>query len=165
MNFKVVSMKGGFPPNIGGVLTESLARVGVRAKGLAEATVGFVRGISPSESGYMKATVRYWSLRVYGRGGFVFWFGWRRGDYAGKRAFYPIFVNYGTGIFGLYGRRIFPVSARRLAWEYRGRWVSAKSVTGQRPQRLLERGKKFAQEKLRSIYQYEVSSAMKRKFK
>jgi len=165
MNFKVVSMRGGFPPNISATLTESLVRVQARAKRLADATVGFVRGITPARSGYMKSTVRYWNFRVYGRGGFVFWFGWRRGDYGGKRAFYPIFVNYGTGVFGLYGRRIFPIFARRLAWEYQGRWVSAKSVAGQRPQRLLERGKEFAQTRLRDIYQYEVAMAMRRKFK
>lgn len=165
MNFKVISMKGGFPPDIGTVLNESLARVQVKARGLAEATVGFVKGVTPIRSGFMRTTVRYWNLRIYGRGGFVFWFGWRRGDYAGKRAFYPLYVNYGTGIYGLYGRRIFPISAKRLAWEYQGRWVSAKSVAGQRPQRLLEKGKKFAQERLRDIYQYEVAMGMKKRFR
>ncbi|MCK4497482.1 MAG: hypothetical protein KAU24_04750, partial [Candidatus Aenigmarchaeota archaeon] len=83
MNFKVVSMKGGFPPNIGGVITESLVRVQQRAQELARKTVGFVRGITPSRSGFMKSTVKHWNLRVYGRGGFVFWFGWQRGDYSG----------------------------------------------------------------------------------
>jgi len=165
MNFKVVSMKGGFPPDIGGVIAEALARVQVRAKRVAEATVGFVRGITPSRTGYMRATVRYWNLRIYGRGGFAFWFGWRRGDYSGQRAFYPSYVDKGTGVYGLYGVPIFPSSSPRLAWKYQGRWVSARFVYGQRPQRLLERGKKFAQERLRDIYQYEVAMGMKRKFK
>lgn len=165
MNFKVISMRGGFPPNIGAIINESLIRVQARAQRLARDTVGFVRGVTPSRSGFMKSTVRYWNLRIYGRGGFVFWFGWRRGDYAGKKAFYPPFVDLGTGIYGLYGAPIFPKTASRLAWRHEGRWVSARSVAGQRPQRLLEKGKEFAQERLREIYQYEVSMGMKRTFK
>lgn len=166
MNFKVVSMRGGFPPDLGKIITESLARVQVRAQRLARDTVGFVRGITPSRSGFMKSTVRYWNLRIYGRGGFVFWFGWRKGDYAGKRAFYPPYVDLGTGIYGLYGAPIFPLHATHLAWiTPGGKWFSARSVAGQRPQRLLEQGKVFAQEKLRDIYQYEVSMGMKKTFK
>lgn len=165
MNFKVVSMKGGFPPNIGRIINESLARVQMRAQGLARDTVGFVRGVTPSRSGFMKSTVRYWNLRIYGRGGFVFWFGWRRGDYAGQKAFYPLYVDKGTGVYGLYGTPIFPLHATHLAWIHRGRWVSARFVAGQRPQRLLEKGKEFAQERLRDIYQYEVSMGMKKTFK
>jgi len=165
MNFKVVSMKGGFPPDIGRIINESLARVQMRALGLARDTVGFVRGITPSRSGFMKSTVRHWNLRIYGRGGFVFWFGWRRGDYAGQKAFYPLYVDLGTGVYGLYGVPIFPLHATHLAWIHGGRWVSARFVAGQRPQRLLEKGKEFAQERLRDIYQYEVSMGMKRTFK
>lgn len=165
MNFKVVSMKGGFPPDLGRIITESLARVQVRAQELANDTVRFVRGITPKRSGFMKSTVRYWNLRVYGRGGFVFWFGWRRGDYSGKKAFYPPYVDLGTGIHGLYGVPIFPKDASRLAWRYKDEWVSARFVSGQRPQRLLEQGKEFAQEKLRDIYQFEVSMGMKKTFK
>lgn len=165
MNFKVVSMKGGFPPDIGKILTDSLARVQARAQGLARDAVGFVRGITPSRTGFMKSTVRYWNLRIYGRGGFVFWFGWRKGDYSGKRAFYPPYVDLGTGIHGLYGAPIFPLHARRLAWRYKNSWVSAWFVSGQRPRRLLEQGKEFAQERLRDLYQYEVSMGMKKTFR
>lgn len=165
MHVRIISMRGGFPPNIGAVLNESLMRVQMRVRELAEATVGFVRGITPSRTGYMKSTVRYWGLRIYGRGGFAFRFGWRKMDYAGQRAFYPPFVDLGTGIYGLYGRPIFPLFAQRLAWRYQGRWVSAESVAGQRPQRLLRRGKEFAQEKLRDIYQYEVAMSMRRRFR
>ena len=164
MHIKIISMKGGFPPDIGRILTESLVRVQVRAKQLAEDTVGFVRGITPSRTGYMKATVKYWGLRVYGRGGIAFRFGWRKGDYAGQRAFYPSYVDLGTGIHGLYGVPIFPLHASRLAWVYKGRWVSARFVSGQRSQKLLERGKEFAQERLRDIYQYEIMMGMKRRF-
>jgi len=165
MNFKVVSMKGGFPPNIGRIITESLVRVQQRAQRTASDTVGFVRGITPSRSGFMKSTVRYWNLRVYGRGGFAFWFGWRRGDYSGQKAFYPLYVDKGTGVYGLYGAPIFPLHATHLAWRHDNKWVSARFVAGQRPQRLLEQGKEFAQEKVKDIYHYEVSMGMKKTFK
>ena len=165
MNFKVVSMKGGFPPDIGRIINESLAQVQMRAQGLARDVVGFVRGVTPSRSGFMKSTVRYWNLRIYGRGGFIFWFGWRRGDYAGQKAFYPLYVDKGTGVYGLYGAPIFPLHATHLAWQHEGKWVSARFVSGQRPQRLLEQGKEFAQEKLRDIYQYEVAMSMRKTFK
>jgi hypothetical protein len=164
MGINVVSMKGGFPPDLGKIVGDALVRVQQRAQALADATVGYVRGITPARTGYMRATVTSWSLRVYSRGGFVFWFGWRRGDYSGKRAFYPVFVNYGTGVYGLYGRPIYPRYARRLAWIHRGKWVSAESILGQRPQRMLERGKEFAKKRLRDIYQFEVMMGMRRTF-
>ena len=113
----------------------------------------------------MKSTVRFWNFRVYGRGGFAFRFGWRRGDYGGQKAFYPPYVTYGTGIYGLYGIPIFPLHATHLAWKYKGKWVSARFVSGQRPQRLLEQGKEFAQERLGEIYQAEIGMAMRRTFK
>ena len=71
-----------FPPDIPGVLREALVETQSRAGRVAEETVTFLKGITPSGSGFMRSTVKYWSLRVYGRGCFSFWVGWRRADFA-----------------------------------------------------------------------------------
>ena len=86
MNIKVIPKN--FPPDIPGVLREALVESQSRTKELAESTVGFLRGITPSRSGYMRSAARHWDLRFFGRGGFSFWVGWRRSDFTG-RAFYP----------------------------------------------------------------------------
>jgi len=157
-------MKGGFPPDVGGVLTASLVRTQIRAKELAESTVVFLQMITPIRSGFMQSAAKYWNLRTYSRGGFSFHFGWQKGDFSGK-VFYPPYVDQGTGLHGRYKQRIYPRKAKRLVWRYRGEWVSAESTAGQRKQRLLSHAYRYANKKARAMFQSEVISGMKSKFK
>jgi len=164
MNMRIVSMKGGFPPDVGGVLTASLTRTQLRAKEVAEETVDFLKMLVHSRSGFMQSQAKYWNFRTFSRGGFVFHFGWRKSDFAGK-VFYPPYVDQGTGLYGKRKQRIYPLKAKRLAWKYRGEWVSAESVAGQRKQRLLSHAYRFAKRKARVMFQSEVLLGMKRTFK
>lgn len=165
MKIKVIPMKGGFPPDIGGVLTEALVETQREARFIAEKTAMYLQGITPSRTGFMRSTARHWDLKIYGRGSFAFWIGWRRRDYSGKKAFYPPYVNYGTGVFGLYGTPIRPISARRLAWQHRGQWVSAKEVKGQRPQKQLDKVERYGVRLIRERFQNAVIRTMKSKFR
>lgn len=153
-----------FPPDIPGVLREAMVETQSRAGRVAEDTVTFLKGITPSRSGFMRSTVKYWSLRVYGRGCFSFWVGWRAGGYGSKRAFYPPYVTYGTGIYAGRGM-IRPRHASRLAWQHRGRWVSASQIKGQRPQRLLEQVEQYGRKLIRQNFQNAVIRTMKSKFR
>lgn len=164
MQMRIISMKGGFPPDVGGVLTASLVRTQLRARALAEETVEFLQMLTPYRSGFMRSQVKYWNLRTYARGGFTFYFGWRKSDFAGK-VFYPPYVDQGTGLYGKYKQRIYPKKAERLVWKHRGEWASAKSIAGQRKQRLLSHAYRFARKKARVMFQSEVLSGMKAKFK
>ena len=161
MNIKVIPTN--FPPDIGGVLEEALVETQRRAGRVAEETVTFLKGITPSRSGFMRSTVKYWSLRVYGRGCFSFWVGWRRSSFGG-RPYYPPYVTYGTGIYSGKGM-IRPLHSKRLAWQHRGRWVSASQIKGQRPQRLLEQVEQYGRKLIRQNFQNAVIRTMKSKFR
>lgn len=164
MNFRIISMKGGFPPDVGGVLTAALVQTQLRARALAEETVEFLQMLVHSRTGFMRSHAKYWNFRTYSRGGFMFYFGWQKSDFAG-RAFYPPFVDQGTGLYGKRKQRIYPKKAQRLVWKYRGEWVSAPSIAGQRKQRLLSHAYRFARKKARVMFQSEVLTGMKVKFK
>lgn len=80
--------------------------------------------------------------------------GWLRKDFERKK-FYAIFVGEGTGLYSSgTPKEIAPVKkAKRplIRYQYKGRWVSSKTVKGQRPKHMLEKGYKTA---LPHIYAY-----------
>jgi len=153
MKIKVITKN--FPPDIPGAISESLVRTQAGASGVAERIVTYLRTISPSRRGYLRSTAKYWDLRFYGRGGFTFWVGWRRADFTGRKAFYPPYVTGGSGIYSGKGM-IRPLHSKRLAWQCRGRWVSASQIKGQRPQRLLEKVEAYGKRLIREHFQNAV---------
>lgn len=54
-------------------------------------------------------------------------------------AMYTPFVNYGTGIYGPRGRKIYPKTKRFLSFEYKGKKIAVPWVRGQKPQKFVEK--------------------------
>jgi len=160
MKIKVISKN--FPPDIPGAIEEALIENQSRARFIAKEIVIYLQGITPSMSGFMKSTVRFWDLKISGKG-FSFWVGWRRSSFGG-RTFYPPYVTYGTGVYAGRGM-IKPIHTKRLAWQHRGRWVSASQIKGQKGQRLLERAEHYGKQLIRQNFQNAVIQTMKSKFK
>jgi len=142
--FEGVSGKGSLPPRLDKVGEAALGFIQSRVRHIADKVVSYLQSITPVRSGFLRSNACYWGLRIYGRGGFVFWFGWRRRDFYSQKDFYAPYVDQGTGVYGIRGYPIVPRNAARLVWQYHGRWVSAPYVLGQRPQNLLRKAKEFA---------------------
>ena len=136
--YRIAHTTGTFLPPTDLAFMQAIAFMSAGAKRLEAKARMLLRSITPVRSGVMRDAATTWGLRVYSRGGFRFYLGWRKRDF-GIRTFYPPYVEYGTGIYGKHRRRIRPKKAKRLAWEYEGRWVSAKSIKGQKKQNLLGR--------------------------
>lgn len=112
----------------------------------------FLRDITPISSGFMRSRAKRWDYRRRGQWGFSFNVGFRKGDFSG-RVFYPPYVVHGTGIYGKSMSPIKPRFAKRLAWETKKGWVSAKTVKGQRPNPILEATEKMGLRLLRKSCQ------------
>ena len=156
--------KAGFPPDIGGAIMDSLALTQSRARRIAEKIALRLQMRSPARSGMMRSSVVFRDLRTYGRGSFSFWVGFSRASFSGK-FYYPRTVCYGSGIFGLYGVPIRSRIAPHLAWQYQGRWVSAKEVKGQRPQRLLEDIQRFGRREIKKEFERSMVRTFRTKFR
>lgn len=120
----------------------------------------YMRSITPRRSGYMASAVRSWGFHRRGLWGFSFNVGWRASDF--PDVFYPPFTLYGTGLWGLYGKPIKPISAPRLAWQDRsGKWISKAEVKGQRPKPILKRTQNFGVKLLRQNVKFAYIRAMR----
>lgn len=121
---------------------------------------GYLRSISPKRSGYMASTAMGWDFRRRGKWGFSFFIGWRASQF--PKIFYPVYVLYGTGIYGLYGEPIKPVSAERLAWETSaGKWISKIETKGQRGKPLLKKTQNFGMKLLRQNVKFAYLRSMR----
>ena len=120
----------------------------------------YLRIMSPRRSGYMASAVRGYGYRRIGRWGFEFKVGWRGEDF--PKIFYPPFSLYGTGIYGLYGKPIKPISAERLAWQDKsGKWVSKLEVKGQRHRPILKQAQRFGMKLLRQNLRFAYLRSMR----
>jgi hypothetical protein len=54
-------------------------------------------------------------------------------------AIYTPFVNYGTGIYGPRGRKIYPKTKKFLAFNYKGKKVVVPWIRGQKPRKFVEK--------------------------
>ncbi len=55
-------------------------------------------------------------------------------------ALYTPFVNYGTGLYGPRGKKIYPKTARLLGpFKYQGRMISVPWIRGQKPRHFVEK--------------------------
>jgi len=160
--FRSISKPGAFPPRIDKSIEMGLSLIQLSATKIAEFSVTALKRITPSRTGFMRSNVRYWGLRLGSRGGFCFRLGWRKKDFLSQKVFYPPYVVYGTGIYGVKKRRIFPKQARRLVWVREGRWISARSIAGQKPQKLFDKVVPNIQRFVRTIVQDAMVSGFKR---
>jgi len=113
----------------------------VRAKYAAREIMLYLSSITPVRSGFMRTQTKVWDFKRRGQWGFSFFVGWKSGEF--PDVFYAPYVCHGTGLYGRSRSQIKPLYAKRLAWEYRGRWVSAESVSGQRPKPILKATEKM----------------------
>jgi len=121
---------------------------------------GYLRSISPKRSGYMASTAMGWDFRRRGKWGFSFFVGWKDSQF--PKAFYPVYVLYGTGIYGLYGKPIRPISASRLAWQDKsGKWISKAEVKGQRGKPILKQMQRFGIKLLRENLKFAYLRSMR----
>lgn len=108
----------------------------------------------------MASAVRGYGYRRIGRWGFEFKVGWRGEQF--PNVFYPPFVLYGTGIYGLYGKPIRPISAERLAWQDKsGKWISKAEVKGQRHRPILKQAQEFGMKLLRQNLKFAYLRSMR----
>lgn len=120
----------------------------------------YMRSITPRRSGYMAGSVMAWNFQRRSLWGFEFFVGWRASQF--PKAFYPVFVLYGTGIYGLYGKPIKPVSASRLAWQDKsGKWISKAETKGQREKPILKKVQQFGVKLLRQNIRFAHLYAMR----
>jgi len=102
-----------------------------------------LKNVTPVRTGFMRSRAKAWGLRVYSRGGYRFSFGWKSSDFKDKKAFYPKYVEEGSGIWGPYKTPIVPRKAKVLRFFIGEREVVTFSVRGQPPQNLLEKASKL----------------------
>jgi len=122
--------------------------------------VHYLRIMTPARSGYMRSTAMGWDFRRRGKWGFSFFVGWKDSQF--PKVFYPPFVLYGTGIYGLYGKPIKPISAERLAWQDKsGKWISKAEVKGQRPRPILKQVQRFGMKLLRENLKFAYLRSMR----
>ena len=130
------------------------------AVGSMQEIARYLRSITPRSSGYMASTARGWDFHRRGRWGFSFFVGWRSSQF--PKVFYPLFVLYGTGIYGLYGKPIRPKRASRLAWQTPGgKWVSKLEVKGQRHRPILKQVEQFGVKLLRQNLKFAYLRSMR----
>ncbi len=136
-----------------------------QSKYLRNSSLLSLRRHTPGHTGFLRSSAKTWGFTSFSPTGFRFTLGWQASDFTGKRAFYAPFVNWGTGIYK--GRaNIVPLNAKRLAWRTKeGKWVSAKSVKGQPPQRMLERAADDFVRQARSLIPGCYARAVKKIFK
>jgi len=162
--YRSFSAPGGFMPPVDKGLQNGLLLINANAEKIARFAAKELKKITPVKTGFMRSQVKYWSLRIYSAGGFAFRLGWRKRDFAQKRAFYPPYVILGTGIYAGRGM-ITPVRAKRLAWQYKSRWVSAQAIRGQRPQALFKKVMPAVQRYVRTIINASVRTGFEGAFR
>lgn len=162
---KFISLKGDLPPLMAAPMLEALSMMSSMGLDIMDKTVATLQELTPYSSGFLRSQARGWGFRVYGRGGFCFEFGWRRQDFVG-RAFYPPFVNYGTGIYGRNRTPIVPRSAPRLVWQDdAGVWHAAASVAGQPGVHMLETTAQYAKEAVSALWAGSTFETLRRYFR
>ena len=130
------------------------------AKGSMMEIAHYLRAITPRRSGVMAGAVRGSGYRRIGRWGFEFKVGWKSEQF--PKVFYPPFTLYGTGIYGLYGKPITPISAPRLAWQDKsGKWISKAEVKGQRHRPILKQAQEFGMKLLRQNLKFAYLRSMR----
>jgi len=137
------------------------AKSGIIAKGFVSA----LKQLTPVRTGFLRGKAKYWDLTKIPKFGFSFRLGWQREDFElGGTEFYAPLVVRGSGIYAGRGR-IKPLYAKRLAWQYRGQWVSAPSIAGQKPQDLLNKAVKVGRAFVGAHIRVSVSEGFKSVFK
>jgi len=92
--------------------------------------------LTPSRTGFLKSSLKLWDVSLSPTG-LKFTIGWRKSDFVSARAYYPAYVELGTGIY--VGRSpIRPKRAKALRFETEdGRIVITRQVRGQKGQQML----------------------------
>lgn len=139
---RFVNSKGNFPLIPRGF---EYALVIIRSKVylLMNEAVKNLKAVTPVRTGFMRSKAKAWGLRVYERGGYRFEFGWKLKDFASQKAFYPQYVEHGSGEWGPHKTPIVPRQAKMLRFTVGERVVVTPSVRGQPPQNLLSEASKM----------------------
>ncbi len=122
----------------GGPLARDLNKRGLRVKGRAQLNLGGGTGSGPKriDTGLLRSTIFNDTVMVNND----------LRQRIGSRQYYAMWVHEGTGLYGPRKARIYPKTAKFLAWKstvygakkgkYAG-WVFAKSIKGMKPNRFL----------------------------
>lgn len=128
----------GFPPDQSRGVHMGLEILKTRIPSIMNDAKKALASVTPYYEGRMRGRVATWGVHWLPRGGFGFYYGWRKGDFT--KIFYPSFVLGGTGLYGPEGKWIVPVKAKVLAWwsKHYGHRAAPK-VSGQVPQDLFSK--------------------------
>jgi len=127
-----------------------------------------IRQHTPRRSGYMWLRCKVLGARFVRGGRVKVLVGWLRRDFP-RGKFYPLFLGEGTGIYGRERRTIVAkkkvgrkvVQSPVIRYQYRGSWVTVKSVQGVKPRKMLEKGYRTAKPQLIRALSMTATSAMR----
>lgn len=114
-----------------------------------------IRQHTPRRSGRMWLRCKVLGAR-FARGGRIkVLVGWLRRDFP-RGKFYPLFLGEGTGIYGREKRVIVAkkkigrkaIQTPVIRYQYKGSWITVKSIRGIKPRKMLEKGYRTARPQL-----------------
>lgn len=132
-------------PRIAHALELSMASLGMVLGQVGSEFKNGIRKHTPRSSGKLFYKCKVIKVRTTPYTGRVS-VGWLRKDFQRKK-FYAVFIGEGTGIYGKPPYKVITSNKGKkplMRYEYKGKWVSMKSVKGIRPRHMLEKGYKEA---------------------
>lgn len=129
-------------PRIAFALRLSMASMGLVLKQVGSVFKDGIRRHTPRRSGklfYKCKVIKVTSTPYTGKVSV----GWLRKDFARKK-FYAVYLGEGTGLYGTKTPRLITSKKKNrvplIRYQYKGKWVSMKSIKGIKPRHMLEKG-------------------------